>query len=136
MIPRDEWMRLWVSVTPSVVALLTGIVALIFTTAGTFIALGAAIALFLSLSSGLILAASAGQSLPVAACASLASFVVRFGGAGVVAFVFVSHAQANWILATLVGCLMVTLLIDLLTWARVAHSATSPVTPAKESARA
>jgi hypothetical protein len=136
MIPRHEWTRLMISITPSVVALLVGVIALLFTNAGTPIVVGAGIGLFLSLSSGLVLAASAGQSLPVAASASLVSFVIRFGGAGIVAFVFSAHVQANLILATLIGCLMVTLLIDLLTWAHVAHSASSSATPAKESARA
>jgi hypothetical protein len=133
---HQELFRLALSVSPSVALLLIGIFSLYFTPFGAAIVLGAGIALLLSLSGGLIIAASVGRSLPVAASASLASFVIRIGGAGIFAILVADHPYMTWVLATFALGLLLTLFIDLLTWARVALSTAAPVTPAKESARA
>jgi hypothetical protein len=136
MIPRNEWRRLCLSLCPSVLLVLIGGLTTIMAPIGAAIALGGGIAFVLSFMGGLIIAATNGQSLPVAAFASLASFIIRIGGAGIAALIGQNHPHATWLLASLATGLILTLLIDLLTWARIATATTAPVTPAKESARA
>ena len=116
---RTELLRLAVTLTPALVVAAVG-----------------GIAAFLVGLGGLIVAASHGAALHVAAFAALGSFVVRIGGAGATAAVVGDHPLANGVITGLAIGLLAALVLDLLTWFRVARSTDNLMTSAKESARA
>ena len=133
---RSELLRLALTLTPALVITVIGGIALIAGINGLGLIIGGGIAAFLVGLGGLIVAASHGAALHVAAFAALGSFVVRIGGAGATAAVVGNHLLANSVIIGLAIGLLAALAIDLLTWYRVARSADTLMTSAKESARA
>ena len=122
--------------TPALVITVIGGIALVAGIDGLGLLIGGGIAGFLVGLGGLIVAASHGAALHVAAFAALGSFVVRIGGAGATAAVVGNHPLANGVITGLAIGLLAALILDLLTWFRVARSADTLMTSAKESARA
>ena len=133
---RTELLRLAVTLTPALVVAAVGGIALIAGINGLSLIIGGGIAAFLVGLGGLIVAASHGAALHVAAFAALGSFVVRIGGAGATAAVVGDHPLANGVITGLAIGLLAALVLDLLTWFRVARSTDNLMTSAKESARA
>ena len=133
---RSELLRLALTLTPALVITAIGGIALVAGIDGLGLIIGGGIAAFLVGLGGLIVAASHGAALHVAAFAALGSFVVRIGGAGATAAVVGNHPLANGVITGLAIGLLAALILDLLTWFRVARSADTLMTSAKESARA
>ena len=133
---RSELLRLAVTLIPALVVAAVGGIALIAGINGLSLIIGGGIAAFLVGLGGLIVAASHGAALHVAAFAALGSFVVRIGGAGATAAVVGDHPLANGVITGLAIGLLAALVLDLLTWFRVARSTDNLMTSAKESARA
>ena len=133
---RSELLRLTLTLTPALVITAIGGIALIAGASGLGLIIGGGVAAVLVALAGLMVAASHGAALRVAAFAALGSFVVRIGGAGATAFVIGNHLLANEIIIGLALGLLAALVIDLLTWFRIARSADALMTSAKESARA
>lgn len=132
---RDELVRLGTTLVPSL-----GLAALGCFTVGLGatwlgLAIGGGIAALLVLVGGLVVAATHGAALHVAAFAALASFVVRIGGAGAAVFVIDGKPWSTGAVIGLAGGLLAALALDLWTWYRVART-DAVMTSAKESARA
>lgn len=87
-------------------------------------ALGGTLALALLIPAAALVALTERGSLVLSAGAAMASFLVRFGGAGVVAWRVNGHPDSTALLATLAGALGVSLIIDLALWST---TATRPV---------
>jgi hypothetical protein len=87
-------------------------------------ACGGLIALALLIPSAAVVALSERGSLVWSAGAAMASFLIRFGGAGVVAWQVNADPDATALLATLAGALGASLIIDLALWST---TATRPV---------
>jgi hypothetical protein len=136
MITREEIVRLGLTLSPAMLVTAIGCFLASSNDVGLAIALGGSIALGLTLTGGLMVAATAQSPLHFSAFAALASFLVRIGGAGIAAVMLINHPQSSMALGALAGCLIATLGLDLWTWSRVAQQADSSLTRAKESARA
>ncbi|GDY11588.1 hypothetical protein LBMAG53_04660 [Planctomycetota bacterium] len=83
-------------------------------------AIGGAIALALLIPSAALVALTERGSLVLSAGAAMASFLIRFGGAGMVAWLVNGRADSTELLATLAGALGVSLIIDLTLWSTIA----------------
>jgi hypothetical protein len=132
---RLELVRLGVTLVPAVGCIAVGCLA---APAGAWwlgLAIGASVAALLIVLGGLMVAASHGSALHVAAFAALASFVIRIGGAGAAALVIDGKAWSSGAIIGLAGGLLAALALDLWTWSRVART-DATLTSAKESARA
>lgn len=132
---RAELVRLGLTLVP---ALALGVVGLLASAAGPLwlgLAIGGGLAALLVVLGGVMVAATHGSALHVAAFAALASFVVRIGGAGAAALVIDGKAWSTGAIIGLAGGLLAALALDLWTWSRVAR-ADATMTSAKESARA
>jgi hypothetical protein len=132
---RAELLRLGVTVLPSLALAVSGCLAIAVGPWWQGLAIGGGIAALLVVLGGLMVAATHGSALHVAAFAALASFVVRIGGAGVAALVIDGKAWSTGAIIGLAGGLLAALALDLWTWSRVAR-ADATLTSAKESARA
>ena len=133
---RDEWQRLGLTLAPTLITTVVSAVVAIWSSWFAALAIGCGIALVLCFIGGAIVVASARGPLHVAAFAAMASFIVRIGGAGVAAIALAQHPQQTIVFIGLAAGLLVTLLLDLITWARASRRADSTLTPTKESARA
>lgn len=138
-VTRSELNRLGLTMAPALVLGVVGGVTAALTSASALwfgLTVGGALAAGLVLIGGLMVAATHGSPLHVAAFAALASFVVRIGGAGAAVFALDGHAWSTGALIGLAGGLLAALGLDLWTWFRVACRADTLLTSAKESARA
>lgn len=132
---KPELVRLGVTLVPALACVVVGIVAMAAGPLWFGIAIGGGLAALLVLLGGLMVAATHGAPLHVAAFAALASFVVRIGGAGAAAFVVDGQPWSLGAIIGLAGGLLAALALDLWTWYRVART-DALTTSAKESARA
>lgn len=132
---RSELIRLGVTLVPALGCAAAGCFAAAVGPWWIGLAIGGGLAALLVLIGGLMVAATHGGALHVAAFAALASFVVRIGGAGAAALVIDGKAWSTGAITGLAGGLLAALALDLWTWFRVAR-ADATLTSAKESARA
>ncbi|MBA3698219.1 MAG: hypothetical protein H0W78_05150 [Planctomycetes bacterium] len=132
---RAELIRLGVTLLPSLALVVIGCLAVTVDPWWQGLAIGGGIAALLVVLGGLMVAATHGSALHVAAFAALASFVVRIGGAGAAALVIDGKTWSIGAIIGLAGGLLAALALDLWTWSRVAR-ADATLTSAKESARA
>ncbi len=136
-ITRTELLRLALTLAPAVLMVVSGgIAAALAVPWGFGLVLGAAAAAVLVLIGGLMVAATHGAPLHVAAFAALGSFVVRIGGAGAATLVIDGQPWSTAAIIGLATGLLAALALDLWTWFRVACRADTLLTSAKESARA
>lgn len=132
---RSELIRLGVTLVPALGCTAVGCFAAALGQWWIGLAIGGGLAALLVLLGGLMVAATHGGALHVAAFAALASFVVRIGGAGAAALVIDGKVWSNGAITGLAGGLLAALALDLWTWSRVART-DATLTSAKESARA
>lgn len=132
---RSELIRLSVTLIPALGLFAVGCVASAVGPLWFGLAIGGGLAALLVVLGGLMVAATHGSALHVAAFAALASFVVRIGGAGAAALVIDGKPWSHGAIIGLAGGLLAALALDLWTWFRVAR-ADALMTSAKESARA
>jgi len=133
---RSELIRLSVTLMPALGLVVVGCLASAISPLWLGLAIGGGLAALLVLLGGLMVAATHGSALHVAAFSALASFVVRIGGAGAAALVIDGKSWSFAAIIGLAGGLLAALALDLWTWFRVARRADALMTSAKESARA
>ena len=133
---RSELIRLSVTLVPALGFVAVGCLASAVGPLWLGFAIGGGIAALLVLMGGLMVAATHGSALHVAAFAALASFVVRIGGAGAAALVIDGKAWSTGAIIGLASGLLAALALDLWTWFRVSRRTDDLMTSAKESARA
>lgn len=107
--------RIALVASPGLVGLLAGAI-----TGSMAIIYGGVLALALLLPSAALVALTERGSLVLSAGAAMASFMIRFGGAGVISWLVNGHADSLALLAALAGALGVSLIIDLALWSTIA----------------
>jgi hypothetical protein len=108
------------SLLPALVALLIGTTPGLACGPGMMV--GSLFATPLMLAGALLVSLPARTSLPVAAVAAAAAFLIRLGGAMLVLFAVMDRADATAILATLTACLLAGLAIEMAWWLRTSRS--------------
>lgn len=136
---QGELRRLAITMMPALLISVIGCLVTIAGADGLGLTIGGGVAVCLIGLGGVVVVASLGSTLPIAAFAALASCVVRIGGATVTA-ALVGHALwANSAVIGLAFGLLAALTLDLWAWLRIARNArlvNALMTSARESARA